>query len=71
MNRTTLQAIALLMVTAAISFTAAEWRWEPANAGNDLVIVGPGASVPAADMGAARARHVGSSLAGRARTNLH
>ena len=50
MNRTYLQAIAMLMVTAAISFTAAEWRWEPATAGSYLVAVGPGSSAPADDM---------------------
>jgi hypothetical protein len=40
MNRTVLQVIAMLMVTAAISFTAAEWRWEPANRINFASLMG-------------------------------
>ncbi|GGY07798.1 hypothetical protein GJV26_11890 [Massilia dura] len=42
MNRLYLQVAALLIGTAAITFIATEWRWEPASAGNYLVIVGPG-----------------------------
>lgn len=41
MNRTHLQALAILMGTIATTVIAAEWRWEPASAGNYLVIVAP------------------------------
>ncbi|HEX8614069.1 MAG TPA: hypothetical protein VF800_22565 [Telluria sp.] len=71
MNRTYLQVIAMLMVTAAISFTAAEWRWEPANAGNYLVIVAPGSSSAADGMGSGRAQQERGTLAGQIRSNLH
>lgn len=44
MNRTYLQLIAILMGTVATTFVAAEWRWEPAQAGNYVVIVAPSGS---------------------------
>ncbi|WP_338769736.1 hypothetical protein [Massilia sp. METH4] len=56
MNRTYLQAIAILMGTAAVTFIATELRWEPANAGNYLVIVEPGSSTPRDELGGATAR---------------
>ena len=54
MNRTYLQVIAILMGTAATTFIAAEWRWEPASAGNYLVIMGPVASAGSDDMATAQ-----------------
>jgi len=39
MNRAYWQAIIILMGTIATTVIAAEWRWEPASAGNYLVIV--------------------------------
>ena len=45
MNRIFLQAIGILLATVAITFLSAQWRWEPASAGNYLVIAGPGVPV--------------------------
>lgn len=50
MNRTYLQAIAILMGTIATTVIAAEWRWEPASAGSYLVIVAPTVSVATDDI---------------------
>ncbi|WBS03376.1 hypothetical protein OU994_03445 [Pseudoduganella sp. SL102] len=49
MNRTYLQAVALLLGTIATTVIAAEWRWEPVSAGDYLVIVAPTASATAED----------------------
>ncbi|MBB3225290.1 hypothetical protein [Pseudoduganella umbonata] len=46
MNRTHWQAIAILMGTIATMVIAAEWRWEPASAGNYLVLVETNAAAP-------------------------
>lgn len=56
MNRTHLQAIAILMGTIATTVLAAEWRWEPVGAGNYLVIVAPHAPAAADDMAAGASR---------------
>lgn len=58
MNRTYLQAIAILMGTAATTFVAAELRWEPESAGHYLISVRPGTAAVTTD-GTARgaARH--------------
>ena len=47
MNRIFLQAIGILLATVAITFLSAQWRWEPASAGNYLVIAEPGVPVTA------------------------
>jgi hypothetical protein len=69
MNRTYLQAIAILMGTAATTFVAAEWRWEPASAGNYLVIVGPGGTSTADEINAGLEQQPGT-LGKQLSTNL-
>jgi hypothetical protein len=71
MNRTVLQALAMLMLTAAITFTAAEWRWEPANAAHALAVVETGSPVAINDMGYGPTRQQGHALAAQMRPDLH
>ena len=70
MNRTYLQAIAILMGTVATTFVAAEWRWTPASAGNYLVIVGPGGPSTADDMAAGTAPRQQGALGKQLPTGL-